>query len=747
MRDMQLFNAKAIFAAVVALYALPQSALAENKAEIMETGTIEVVSTTPLPGIGTPVDQVPANVQAVSSKSLQQQHSLDISEYLDTNLSSVSTNNTVSNPYQADVTYRGFTASPLLGTPQGISVFLDGVRVNEPFGDVVNWDLVPANAIAGINLIPGSNPVFGLNTLGGALSLHTKSGAGFPGFSATASGGSWGRRAFQMEAGGQSGAVDYFVAGNTFREDGWRNHSNSAVDQLFTKVGWQDDKSDLDLSIMLADTDLHGTQALPLSMFNNRKQAYSWPDSIGNQLAMINLKGSHFITDDKLVAANIYYRKNQISGSNSNVETATTGEIINSTTDQDGFGAAVQLTLLGDMGKHKNQFTVGASADFGRVKFSSDIQDAIVVGDHQTVADPSDPDFSPTVRLKTRNDYYGVFATDTFSLTEQLHLTLSGRYNVAKIKLAGDNLQEDTSLDGDHVYNRFNPAIGFNYNPSKAMGFYGAYNEGMRAATPVELSCADPDHPCALPNAFLSDPPLKAVVSKTWEGGMRGQLSDTLRWNAALYQTENDNDIIFISTVPATNGYFSNVGKTRRQGLELGLSGKVDRLSFAGNYGFVDATFQTPFVASSLANSARDGSGNIQVNKGNKIPGIPRQTLKLRVAYDITQALNIGSNVVINSSQYARGDENNLDSNGKVPGYTVVHVDVNYSVNENWRLFAKVNNLFDRNYSTFGLLGENVFAGGAAEQFRTPAAPRAAWVGVTYDFGRSRKTGAQPDRD
>ncbi|MEO8418901.1 MAG: TonB-dependent receptor, partial [Methylophilaceae bacterium] len=111
------------------------------------------------------------------------------------------------------------------------------------------------------------------------------------------------------------------------------------------------------------------------------------------------------------------------------------------------------------------------------------------------------------------------------------------------------------------------------------------------------------------------------------------------------------------------------------------------------------------------------------------------------------QALNIGSNVVINSSQYARGDENNLDSNGKVPGYTVVHVDVNYSVNENWRLFAKVNNLFDRNYSTFGLLGENVFAGGAAEQFRTPAAPRAAWVGVTYDFGRSRKTGAQPDRD
>ena len=745
MQDKQSFRIKAICAAVVAVYALP--VYAENKAEVMETGTIEVVSTTPLPGIGTPIDQVPANVQAVSSQSLQQQRSLDVSEYLDTNLGSVSTNNTVSNPYQADVAYRGFTASPLLGTPQGISVFLDGVRVNEPFGDVVNWDLIPANAIAGINLIPGSNPVFGLNTLGGALAVHTKSGAEFPGVSMTASGGSWGRRQLQAEAGGESGAVDYYVAGNSFSEDGWRDHSASRVDQLFTKVGWQDDKSDLDLSLMLADTNMHGTQALPMSMFNNRKQAYSWPDSIGNELAMINLKGSHFITDEKLVAANIYYRKNRIDSFNSNVETDTEGENIKSTTDQDGFGGAVQLTLLGDVAKHKNQFTVGASADFGRVKFSSDTQDAIVVGDHQTVADPADPDFEPLVRLKTRNDYYGVFATDTLSLTEQLHLTLSGRYNVAKIRLAGDNLDAGTSLDGNHRYSRFNPAIGFNFNPSKAIGFYGGYNEGMRAATPVELSCADPANPCSLPNAFLSDPPLKAVVSKTWEGGMRGQLSDTLRWNAALYQTENNDDIIFISTVPATNGYFSNVGKTRRQGLELGMNGKVERFSFAANYGFVDATFQTPFVANSLANSSADGSGNIQVSKGDKIPGIPRQTLKLRLGYDVTPALNVGTNVVMNSSQYARGDENNQDSHGKVPGYTVVHLDVNYTVDQNWRLFAKVNNVFDRDYSTFGLLGQNVFAGGAAEQFRTPAAPRAAWVGVTYDFGRTKNTGAKPDLD
>lgn len=284
---------------------------AENKAEALESARVEVVGTTPLASMGVPVDQVPAAVQVSSSKTIDEQRSLDLSELLDSNLGSVTTNNTVANPYQADVIYRGFTASPLLGTPQGLSVFLDGVRVNEPFGDIVNWDLIPSNAIANINLIPGSNPLFGLNTLGGALSIHTKSGAENPGLSATLSGGSWGRSQFQLEAGGKKGDVDYFVAGNVFHEDGWRDHSNTNVKQLFSKVGWQNETSDLDLTMLLADNEMHGTQGLPLSMLGNPKQAYSWPDSIGNRLAMFNLKGSHFVSDDKLLAGNVYYRQNR----------------------------------------------------------------------------------------------------------------------------------------------------------------------------------------------------------------------------------------------------------------------------------------------------------------------------------------------------------------------------------------------------------------------------------------------------
>jgi len=732
-----------------------QSAFAGNKAEALEAATVEVVGTTPLPSIGTPINQVPSNVQTGTAKDLGQQQSLDLAEYLDNNLGAVNTSNTVANPYQADVSFRGFTASPLLGTPQGLSVFLDGVRVNEPFGDIVNWDLIPTNAIANINLISGSNPLFGLNTLGGALAVHTKSGADFPGIKATTYGGSWGRRAFEFEAGGviKEKNVDYFVAGNIFKEDGWREHSQSDVKQLFTKLGWQNDTSDLDFTMSLADTFMEGTQAVPLSSYNDPKKAYTYPDSIGNNLVMFALKGSHFLADDKLVAANIYYRKNRTNGFNSNANSRVQGDSVNisTTTDQDGFGAALQLTLLSDLMGHKNQFTFGTSVDFGRVTFNSDSLEASVVG-HETVTDPGQVS-AGFVRLKTENDYYGLYATDTLSFNERLHMTLAGRYNVADIRLSGisnDPTQPDqnSDLSGNHRYTRFNPAIGFNYNPSNNLGFYAGYNEGMRAATPVELSCADETRPCALPNAFAADPHLNMVVAKTYEAGVRGKLSDNFNWNIGIYTTNNSNDIQFIASKAVGGfGYFKNVGDTRRRGLEMGLNGKFDKLSLALNYGYVDATYQSDFAVGSAGNSQVDVDGKIQVTKGNKIPGIAEHTFKVRAAYDLTSDWNIGTNIVMASGQYARGDENNQDVNGKVPGYAVMHLDTHYSLNENWKFFAKVNNVFDTKYATFGVLGNNIFNGDAAEQFRSPSAPRAAWVGVSYEFGRSKSAVTKADND
>src|SRR5262249_52786700 len=186
----------------VAVGAEEEGKTRENPAEALELPTVEVVGTTPLPGIGTPTRDVPANVQIYTSKDLAGQRQNNVTDYLEQNPSGISSNAAQGNPFQPDINFRGFSASPLLGTPQGVSVFQDGVRVNEPFGDVVNWDLVPQSAIASIQLIPGSNPTFGLNTLGGAVAVYTKSGAEYPGGAVQISGGSFGRRTAGVEWGG-----------------------------------------------------------------------------------------------------------------------------------------------------------------------------------------------------------------------------------------------------------------------------------------------------------------------------------------------------------------------------------------------------------------------------------------------------------------------------------------------------------------------------------------------------------------
>jgi iron complex outermembrane recepter protein len=775
------FKLKKLHYLILATLAMPQMALAENKAEALETGTIEVISTTPLPGIGTSIDQVPSNVQSVSSKDIAKQHTLELSDYINNNLGGVTVTEGQSNPYMADVNFRGFTASPLAGAPQGLSVFQDGVRINEPFGDTVNWGLIPQSAISSINLMPGSNPVFGLNTLGGALSVNTKSGSSYPGLFAEVMGGSWGRRGFNAGYGGKSGNIDYFFTGNYSQEDGWREASSSEVRQVFGKVGWQDETSDLDLSLTIADNDLNGVQALPKSWLDTPKTAYTYPDTIGNRMQMLTLKGSHFFTDDHLVGANVYVRNSRISNFASNTNdcfnsaetgpgeaceftgTGNQGSNEQSVTNQLGYGFAAQYSYLGDIMKHKNQFTTGFSADLGRTKYKTEEQETDFDASRAAVATD---DFELDTDIEARNRYLGLYATDIFSVNEQFHVTLSGRYNYVQVRIH-DNLEADPNtgkfVSGDtdnikHTFNRFNPAIGLNYNPSATLGFYGGYNEGMRAPTPIELSCADPQTPCRLPTDFLADPVLDPVVSKTFELGARGKLNSNLSWNAGVFHSKSKNDIQFISSNNSFNlGYFDNVGDTQRQGLELGLGAKFDKLNLSANYQYLEATFESEVKFHNENNSSADSGGNFTANPGDYLPNIPKHSLKLRAAYDFTPSLTVGLNMIASGSVFARGDENNQDINGKVAGYTVFNADANWRFHQNWSGFLKVTNLMDKDYASLGILGTNAFNTAdksfntdptlwQAEQFQSPGAPRAAWVGVRYEFG-AKKSASNVDVD
>ena len=742
-------TSRACFAlSAVLAFAFRLAGAAENPAAELEAPTVEVIGTTPIQGIGVPVSQVPGNVQTTTGADIQRQKTLDLSDYLENNLGSVTLNHGQNNPFQPDVNFRGLTASPLLGTPQGLSVFVDGVRVNEPFGDVVNWDLIPQNAISTVTLIPGSNPVFGLNTLGAALSVNTKSGFQYPGASVSLSGGSWGRKATEVEYGTHSDKVDLFLAGNFLDENGWREHSPSRIQTVFGKVGWEREDTDVDVSLMLADNTLQGTQALPRGWLDMRAQAYTWPDRNKNQVAFLNARASHFLTADKLLAGNVYYRRYTNDNFSSNVNHAFVGgadpQAFNdrSKIETNGYGGSLQLSLLGDVGGRKNNLTFGGSADLGRTHFSQTQENADFTPDRGTVGTGVT---TLQTDVDTTNDYYGLYFTDVYSFSERWHLTLSGRYNWANITIK-DQTGLEPALNGDHTFKRFNPAAGLNFTPSPALTTYVSYSEGMRAPTPIELTCADPAAPCRLPNNFLADPPLEKVVAKTVEIGARGRWTDRFGWSAAVYRTDLNNDILFISSGGAVNaGFFQNAGKTRRQGMELGVHGRLEKLNLAVNYGYVNAEFVSALTLNSPSNSSADVNGDIQVSPGNKIPGIPAHSVKVRADYDLSDTVSLGSTVMVFSSQYARGDENNRDANGKVPGYVLVNLDARYQYTKQLSFFGRIDNVFDKDYETLGVLGQNFFNGPGRtfdasnvtdEQFRSAGAPRAFWVGVKYTMGQ-----------
>ena len=738
--------------------------LLNNPARAVDTAAsdpeqeVVVVGTALLPNSDVPLDEVAANVQQVGASRLGHEKPLNISDALSQMVGSINVNDTQGNPFQPDVNFRGFTASPVLGTPQGISVFVDGVRVNEAFGDAVNWDLIPSAAIARLEVIPGSDPVFGLNTLGGALTVATKRGFDFPGTAIDSYGGSFGRRAVELETGGHGERLDYFLTGNVFNEDGWGDHNPSQVRQAFGKTGYRGGGNDVTLSFLYADNRLEGNQTLPRSFLSDPLQSYTWSDIQSDKTTFVNLDGSHRFAEEWTLAAKAYYRKVSTGVFNSNVNNnydptiapgpgnEPTGNAIEDI-DQYRPGAALQLTGRTPVAGHKNTLIAGATYDRGTTNFRQFQQEAGASRDTSSTA----PEVLRTL-LHATNDYSGLYVTDTFGVTNRLFLNVSGRYNRATETLK-DRL--GTALNGHDSFNRFNPAVGLVFNPSPGLTLYGSYNEGMRVPTPVELACADPNAPCSLPNAFSSDPPLKAVVAKTLEAGARGILFHQVNFNAAVFRTNLDDDIQFISSGGGATsaGFFQNVSQTRRRGVELGLDGKAGPVTLSAHYTYIDATFQTPLILDSPNNSTAAPLScptctEIQVRPGDRVPGIPRQVVKLRAEYFGTR-YSVGIDALGQSDQFVRGDENNKDSNGPVPGYVLVNLDAHYELSAAWHVFARVNNVFDSRYSTYGILGLNVFtapgntfdttgASWRTEQFRTVGVPRGAWLGVEFQVGRPR---------
>ena len=713
---------------------------------------VTVVNTTPFPGSGIDIDKVPSNVQTLSAQDLGRDGE---SSLLPTaaalRMSSVNLNSEQGSQYQPDFVYRGFEASPISGIAQGLAVYQNGTRINEAFGDTVNWDLVPQFAVNRLT-VQGNNPVFGLNALGGAVTLDMKNGFNTRGTDIQLAGGSYGNLTGYGQYGARYGNVGVYAGIGGLEDDGFRYHSPTSLHQAYADLGYENERATLHLSFSGADNSIDAVGPTPVQMLQqDPKSTFTYPQSMHNEAELVQLNGTYRLTDVQQLSAGTYLRHFQqrlIDGNTTDVQACannaayfcleggdnypgdtlydsngnqvstsvlqggvTPGETDYTHTHSNSVGGALQWTISAPLYRRDNNLVIGASIDHGSTGYSAygelgTLQPSLEVDGSGVIIDQANsstaqPPLEEPVSVRTSNDYDGIYFTDTFNITPALAWSLSGRYNRAQIGL---NDLIGSSLTGRHEFNRFNPGTGLTYKISDAVTAYAGYSEANRAPTAGALTCSNPQSPCLLDAFLVSDPDLKQVSARTYETGLRGHftaagLPGRFTWNFSLYRTDNRNDIILLATDINGFGYYTNAGTTRRQGLETSLAYHSASWDLNANYSLVDATFRDNLSLASNSPGA-NANGNIEVQPGDQIPLTPRHRLTLQAEYAVTRRWKFGSDARYVSGQYLIGDESNQEP--KLPAYTVVDLHSSYQLTHGLRVFAEVDNLFDRTYYTYG---------------------------------------------
>jgi len=751
----------------------------------------EATTTTPVPG-AVEQDKIPSNVQTAGAHDFSYTVTPDLTQSMVRALPGVSLGSQTGNEFQPDLNYRGFIASPVIGTPQGLAVYQNGVRINEVFGDVVNWDLIPQNAISQLTLYP-SNPVFGLNATGGALSFQMKNGFTYHGVNAEVSGGSYGRVGTTVEAGGENGNLSGYFTADAINDGGWRIDSPSTLRRMYADLGARGDQTEFHVTFSGADNTFNGTAATPVQMLNqNWSSIFTNPQITHNQLAFLTASATWRPSDTWTYQAVAYLRhfsQSHVDGNNTNASndpddcsdtalpnalcfqnlqppntfsTLTTtrggaflnntipntgflgfpnilGEIDRTFTTTNSFGGSVQAASSEKVFGLNNNFTIGLSVDRGLVQFASTSelgtvnadQFPTVVGSGLFIDQPLG-DVAP-VGLGAQTLYMGIYTTDTLDLTPRLSVTAGARYNFANISLT-DELGDDPGLNSNNTFTHFNPMIGTTYKITPNLTLYGDYAIANRAPTPLELACADPNRPCVIDSALVGDPPLQQVVTYTWEAGLRGQfdiVTGHANWSVGYYHALNTSDIINVASPLIGHSFFQNAGDTLRKGIEADFTYKQDRWNVYANFTTVDAIFLNALTLGSPNNPFADENGNIFVVPGDHIPAIPNYRFKLGGEYRITDPWLFGADLNIFGSQWLVGDEAN--QNPKLPAYWVVNLHSSYKISDNVEVFGLVRNLFNKHYAvsgTFFEIDSLPYLNLTDPRTFTPGMPFAVYLGV-----------------
>jgi iron complex outermembrane receptor protein len=716
-----------------------------SRAEEIQLPTFDVVATTPLGGGQINVSQSPFAVWQTSSQDIQTFNDTTLPDTLGRSAPGVTVSNVSGNEFEPDLFYRGFDATSVTGTPQGLAVYQNGTRINEAFGDVVNWDLIPTNAIDTTTII-AANPIFGLNALGGAVNVTMKNGFTWQGAEADFTGGSAARAEEQIQYGKQVGNYSVYLAATQINDGGWRVAEASQLTNFYGDVGYKANGFESHLQLTAGNTQFGVAAFTPIQQLQtNFASVYTVPQTTYNQMVMLQWTGSYAYSPTLSFQGGAYFRQfNQqhVDGNGTDVTPCPPVSCLNGSPVHDTMGGIIpdisqngaldlgedddnqtQSRSVGVSGQvvdtakifgRDNSLTVGTSLDYGWTHYIGQSQlgtvtfagNAFPVTASPFIIDEPDSFLNP-IDVRANNTYVGVYALDTFSATDRLTLTGGARFNYAAINLEGTN---DALLSGFSDYFHLNPTVGLTYKITPDINFYAGYAMTNRTPTPLELGCASPTFPCIIDNFLSSDPPLKQVVGNSFELGFRGQNAlaafglgpqwGKLQWSAGLFRTTATNDILPVTSTFNGFGFFTNVGTTLRQGAEVSAQWTGDRWSAYANYTYIDAIYLSTFEEPSANNPLADANGNIPITNGTQIAGIPKNTVKVGVDYAVTPNWKVGMDMVAASSQVIMGNENNAVP--QVPGYAVFGLHTSYQVAKQVQVFGYVQNIFDQRYYTAG---------------------------------------------
>jgi iron complex outermembrane receptor protein len=750
--------------AIAALSAIALSLPAAAQQTAPHTEQVVVYGTLADSDIGISPNKVPSSLQSISAERITVQHGPTVLDALGGQFAGTSIGDTQGNTMFQDVRYRGFEASPLQGRSEGLAVYENGVRLNEAFGDTVNWDAIPETAISRMDLW-SNNPVFGLNALGGAINVIMKDGFSWQGHNISLQGGSYSHGMGTLQYGVQDRNFSFYAAGEGITDGGWRDQSSSSIGRLYADAGWRRGRVEVHLVASGSMSLLGVVGPTPVELIQRDKRSvYTSPQTTHNRIGSLALNAKGRLRKHWLVEASFYgrtLRQRHVDGNNGNFENCPTnssfggdiclqddpfgtpaggrttayqdqfvlmnparavfafdpsafyGTIDRTFTDTTTFGATIQTTEDRPLLGLSNFLTMGGSIDRSAIAFRSTSTLGAVSSKLNVAPDPSltgsgnvlhtfgSVGYAP-VNLAATTDYYGIYVVDALDLTKSLTATGGFRFNIADL-ITRDRSASAAELNGTHRYSHFNPLLGLTYKMAKSVTLFGAYSEANRAPTPLEIDCASPTQPCLLEGSLVADPPLQQVVSHTYETGFRGSLGNAdsgISWSASLFRTDSKNDIVSLASVIQGRGYFANVPLTRRQGLDVSARYSGKKWSAFVNYSYLDATYQFTGTLASPNNPSADANGNITVIPGRHIPLNPAIQVRVGGDADVFHGLSVGAEFAFSGSQFYAGDQANL--NPKLPSNWVVNMRAAYRIKKGLELFGLVNNLFNRRDATYG---------------------------------------------